>query len=982
MTNLNNPAFGTPTLVVTDNRALPVRTLYYNRSTATDPLDERIERTVFGPAGFAVSRIDPRLFATGLAPNFESVHALSGRVLRTASVDAGTTLSLHDVEDRVYWQHDACGTVTTRNYDPLGRVLTVQEQAVSEAATATRDAFFYGEAEVHPEDNNLRGQCVRHYDTVGRLSSASFSLAGQALCQSSQLLANAEHDADWAGQDEQAWQDLLDASVYMTRWDYDAVDQWLTQTDAAGHQQHRCYDVAGRLTKHSLMLAGGANQTLLSAINYNAAGQVLSEQAGNGMLTAYEYEPQTQRRVRIATARLAQNSRATLLQDLRYTYDPVGNVLNVCDNAQSSSFWRNQKVEPQQTYTYDALYQLVSATGRETASRSQQGTQLPSALVPLVTDDSIYTGYTRHYRYDRAGNLTQIGHSAPATSNSYTVDITVSNRSNRAVLARHGLTPDQVDTLFDAAGHQCTLMPGQALDWDHRGALCQVTPVRRDSGQDDREWYRYDSGGMRVLKVNEQQSANTIQVRRVLYLPGLECRTTYTGGTETENVQLIRLQITGQLSVRVMHWTTAPPSGMTNNQVRYSVDDLIGSSVLELDAAGELCSREEYYPFGGTAVWTARSAVEADYKSVRYSNKERDATGLYYYGYRYYQPWVARWLSVDPAGTIDGLNLYRMVRNNPVGLSDPNGRAPVNRNSNMPGDTRISDIAMLGSHDAGTYKYNDGLTSIGSWLKGLFRTQELSLVEQAQAGVQYFDIRPATKSFSRYQYAFFHGLSNTPGDALSEIYALLDHAAQDSGSLYILKFHFKEEDAVDAKNVFLSRVTDRYADRLITPAHFSNRTLGDVTVGESVHTGRNIAVLTKEAQGVHENIKDFVWDYSSSVHTKWGNTLSGKSMASHIANFGQTAPNGKIVITQTNMPGISIKKPPFISRGLKHLASKNHGIVANAVESLVTSGNNPGIISIDFVGSASSSSTERYNFLAEVRNGVIANRYSGRRSSI
>lgn len=58
---------------------------------------------------------------------------------------------------------------------------------------------------------------------------------------------------------------------------------------------------------------------------------------------------------------------------------------------------------------------------------------------------------------------------------------------------------------------------------------------------------------------------------------------------------------------------------------------------------------------------------------MRYSGKERDATGLYYYGYRYYQPWVGRWLSADPAGTVDGLNLYRMVRNNPIALKDNNG---------------------------------------------------------------------------------------------------------------------------------------------------------------------------------------------------------------------------------------------------------------------------------------------------------------------
>jgi len=92
-------------------------------------------------------------------------------------------------------------------------------------------------------------------------------------------------------------------------------------------------------------------------------------------------------------------------------------------------------------------------------------------------------------------------------------------------------------------------------------------------------------------------------------------------------------------------------------------------------------SQEEYYPYGGTAVWAARSEVQGRYKFVRYSGKERDATGLYYYGYRYYQPWLGRWLSADPAGTVDGLNLYAMVRNNPMTLVDELGlRGKGNKN--------------------------------------------------------------------------------------------------------------------------------------------------------------------------------------------------------------------------------------------------------------------------------------------------------------
>nr|WP_241389914.1 RHS repeat-associated core domain-containing protein [Serratia proteamaculans] len=209
---------------------------------------------------------------------------------------------------------------------------------------------------------------------------------------------------------------------------------------------------------------------------------------------------------------------------------------------------------------------------------------------------------------------------------------------------------------------------------DATGAVLSIT-----DGADDSESYRYDGDSQRVLKISVQKTGTSTQTQRVQYLPGLELRSTKAGNTETEGLQVITVGEAGRAQVRGLHWESGKPAEISNNQLRWSYDNLIGSSNLELDGDGNIISMEEYYPYGGTAVWTARSAVEADYKTIRYSGKERDATGLDYYGYRYYQSWSGRWLSADPAGTIDGLNLFRMVRNNPVTLMDNDGLAPGNR---------------------------------------------------------------------------------------------------------------------------------------------------------------------------------------------------------------------------------------------------------------------------------------------------------------
>jgi RHS repeat-associated protein len=58
---------------------------------------------------------------------------------------------------------------------------------------------------------------------------------------------------------------------------------------------------------------------------------------------------------------------------------------------------------------------------------------------------------------------------------------------------------------------------------------------------------------------------------------------------------------------------------------------------------------------------------------VRYSGKERDATGLYYYGFRYYVAGWQRWLNPDPAGFEDGLNIYVFVSGNPISFKDVQG---------------------------------------------------------------------------------------------------------------------------------------------------------------------------------------------------------------------------------------------------------------------------------------------------------------------
>lgn len=685
----------TPMVSIFDNRRRTVRDIVYCRHPdRPDDNDERITHHRYDVCGNLARSADPRLYHEGLA-NITYLNDLGGHILRTQSVDAGTTVVLSDAANRLFkevrniritddgsqerseavtcvWQYEDAGLP--------GRLLSVREQINGGIACITERRVYAGGTDAEKKWN-LAGECISHYTTAGLVQSDSISLTGVSLSVTRRLLNNADNPdiiADWQGEEAAEWNERLGGEIFTTLTTTNAIGEWLTSTDAKGNRQRVAYDKAGQLSGSWMKLKDGTEWDIVKSITYSAAGQKLREEQGNGVVITYSYEPETLRLIAVKTERPAGHTcGAKVLQDLRYEYDPVGNVLIVHNDAEETRFWRNQKVVPDNRYIYDSLYQLVSASGREMATANSPSRSLPSVMIPLPADNSVFSSYTRTYAYDRAGNLTQIRHSAPITNNSYTTDITVSDRSNRAVTNRLVENPTEVEALFTAGGQQKQLWPGQHLSWTTRNELLKCSSVVRDNADDDQENYRYEADSHRVLKISLQKTNTSTLMRRVIYLPCLELRTKTNGINELESLQVITAREAGGAQTGILYWESGAPADISDVQVRYSYDNLTGSSLLELDGEGNIISMEAFYPYGGTAIWSARSMTEAEYKTVRYSGKERDATGLYNFGYRYYQPWLGRWLSADPSGNLDGLNMFRMVRNNPVTLSDPDGRKPV-----------------------------------------------------------------------------------------------------------------------------------------------------------------------------------------------------------------------------------------------------------------------------------------------------------------
>jgi insecticidal toxin complex protein TccC len=645
----------TPTLSVMDPRSLAIRSVGYCRQPDKPVIESRIIRQIFDAAGRLMQSWDPRLWGMAPKPNLAILHSLNGQPLLTDSVDAGWQLSLLDQTGSIRSFWDGRGSQRHTDYDDQQRPITVTEQAAGELSRVVERLTYGGSTPAFAEHNQC-GRLIRHDDPAGTQVVSDYGLAGAVLNEARRFLVELE-TPDWPIEID-ARDALLEEQSFITRHAFNPTGELQRQTDAMGNVRSFGYDVAGKLREACLQSAGDGQQPqrLISDIQYNAHDQIESETAGNGVVSRTDYSADDGRLIRLMAAVGSQK----LLQDLNYRYDSVGNIVELEDQTQAVSFFNNQRIYPINRYRYDSLYQLVEAMGWEVSTPSH-GPALP-ALLPTPLDPTQRRNYTQRFDYDPAGNLITRHHSdAPGLS------MFTSASSNRSLAQRaDGSLPGEPETAsgFDACGNQLELQRGQAMLWDIRNQLSRVTLVKRDGEPDDYECYAYDRPGHRLRKVHVSQTHRRTLRTEVRYLPGLEIHRQADG----EEHHVISLEA-GRGSVRALHW----PAAAYYDQLRYGFGDHLGSSALELDDAAGVLTQEHYYPFGGTACWAGESALVTKYKTVRYSGKERDATGLYYYGYRYYAPWLQRWINPDPLKVFDGLNVYAFVNSNPVTYVDKEG---------------------------------------------------------------------------------------------------------------------------------------------------------------------------------------------------------------------------------------------------------------------------------------------------------------------
>lgn len=742
-----------------------------------------------------------------------------GNRIHQLSMEAGERWMLNDVAGKPIRAWDSRGHNFTTKYDVLRRPVEQTVRGTfsdadplkpnSDPRTLGRDILVdkieYGEPplnatpaqETEAQRLNLRTRIYRHFDSAGVATNArlaangnpteAYDFKGNLLFSTRRLATRYLEIPDWSQNPPLQ----LDVEFFESSTRYDALNRPIqsiaphSSVTRVGHPNkfniiQPVFNEANLLDRVDVWLERAAEPAALLApnavapspvgvadIEYDAKGQRLRIDYKNNASTFYSYDPLTFRLNKLLTKRKAvdfpgDDPQAVdpgwpgkQVQNLHYTYDPVGNITHFQDDAQQAVYFRNQRVEPSNDYIYDALYRLIQAEGRE--HLGQLGPAADSPRKPPTAPDAFNAFHVRQdhpnvlkamgryierYVYDAVGNFLQMQHrgSDPAHAGwtraydyletSLIEDGTpgmwlkTSNRLSHTTVNPAGTTPQPETYLHDVHGNMLRMphlgggLPGPNLHWDYKDQL-----RKSDLGGGGLAFYVYDASGQRVRKVWEK-APGLIEER--IYLGGFEIFRKHGGsiGTNTATLERETLHVMDDKHrIALVEMRTSPRTPDPNDPlllIRYQFGNHLGSASLELDDRGSVISYEEYAPYGSTTYQAVRSQMETA-KRYRYTGKERDEeSGFYYHGARYYAPWLGRWTKSDPIFLANQSALYTYASCNPITHFDIDGKydpSALGKNLESKIDSAESAL-LLEDRNVGTSIVNTGIATAATVAKG------------------------------------------------------------------------------------------------------------------------------------------------------------------------------------------------------------------------------------------------------------------------
>lgn len=655
-------------------------------------------------------------------------------------VDRGPRLGMQDGLGRYWFSCNAGGFVLTQEFDILNRVVSdcvSRRGDPSPASVYSRTRFGDSLPPDEARSRNLGGRLTERFGQAGWARMEGRTLAGDpnatttALSRAYQTAEGGMPAIDIPPLDgAEPCNAGLQARSYTTALQrHDAFGRALEAVNPNGNVACASFLLSGVTA-----VAGVDGQCYLQNLRYNARSQLLSavtglaaDGSGGGLLTSvYRYDTRSFLRSQayatldpdfIAAlpggdrARIDGSADSGRRQDTCHALDPNGNVCGIDDAWPAVVFGQPADSRSADSFAYDAVYRLLTATGTEnpacSPTDSGAGTGFAAGALPIgPAGYAALAPYLQRYAYDDGGNITGVSHfSNGILDDRRSMAMKVSSGSNRSVSAALYASMGGTETateigetffaggLFDAAGNQLQTASLAGMQWDFQGQMAQSSyAIPGDPACTATEYHVYVSGAIRTRKITVTRNADGLIVRldTVTYLGEVELRASYRqadpavgidydgetvgNAVPTADYSELRIMLGQVQAARILRGTLEEGAGPAV-RTWYSLCNHIGSCQAELDEQGSIANYQSFYPYGGTSLAASGGdGISLVLKQIQYSGKEKDGSGLAFYGFRHYDASAFRWTRPDPAGMAgSGLNLYAMVGGNPVTLRDTDG---------------------------------------------------------------------------------------------------------------------------------------------------------------------------------------------------------------------------------------------------------------------------------------------------------------------
>ncbi|MCO6452041.1 MAG: RES domain-containing protein [Caldilineales bacterium] len=559
----------------------------------------------------------------------DPVYNLLGQKTSLTDPNMGAWSYTYDNAGNLQTQTDARACVTTFGYDALNRLTGKSYAGPGACGTTTAVSYTYDAYDGVTQFgrghrtgmSDGSGSAAWVYDTRGRVTKETKTIGG---------------------------------TIFVTQWSYDAADRVKTMSYPSPGTETVTYAYNPQGLLAGMTSSLGTYPKYVESSVYDAANRLTQRVMRNSSTIAWTtsrtYYPWNTAN---GLGRL-QNITTGSLQNLTYTYDAAGNVKTIVDASNSSQ---------KQCFNYDEL------------DRVTQGYTGNSGCTAYAATGN--GPFDEQYTYAANGNLDRRKIIKPSwLDNWYTYNATVSGCTTGTPSPKsHAVSQAGSNTYsYDCNGNMTGRTVsgiGYTLTYDAENRLTQV-----NQGGTVQAIFVYDGDGNRVQA--------TVGGVTTLY-PGQHYEyvnsTTYT-----------KYYFAGS---DLVEFERSSGYGSTAGYGRrFVLRDHLGSTSLIVNGSNVTIAKDLYQPFGDVRYqWRTGTPPIATQTQYRYTGQRLEAgvaapspvggldRGLYFYGARWYDASLARFVQPDTIvpqpGDPQSLNRYTYVNNRPTVLVDPSGNRPT-----------------------------------------------------------------------------------------------------------------------------------------------------------------------------------------------------------------------------------------------------------------------------------------------------------------